>query len=108
MRVAVIGSRALSLPDLAPYLPPDTTEIVTGGAQGVDRDAMAYAEAHAIPCRVILPDYERYGKGAPLRRNDEIIASADMVLAFWDGASRGTAYVIGRCGEKGVPCRVVR
>ena len=39
MKVAVIGSRGLTVPDLDKYLPPDTTEIVSGGAKGVDTSA---------------------------------------------------------------------
>ena len=36
MKVAVIGSRGLSVTDLGRYLPENTTEIVSGGARGVD------------------------------------------------------------------------
>lgn len=35
MKVAVIGSRGLSVSDLSRYLPENTTEIVSGGAKGV-------------------------------------------------------------------------
>ena len=99
MKVAIIGSRSVSAFDLGSVLPADTTEIITGGAQGMDAIAQAYASSAGIPCTVIRPDYRRYGKGAPLRRNEEIIRMADLVIAVWDGASRGTAHVIRRCGE---------
>ena len=33
MRVAVIGSRTLTVPNLADYLPKDTTELISGGAK---------------------------------------------------------------------------
>ena len=45
----------------------------------------------------ILPDYAKYGKSAPLKRNDKIIEMADAVLAIWDGKSAGTKYVINKC-----------
>ena len=35
-------------------------------------------------------DWERYGRGAGMIRNKQIIADADVVIAFWDGASKGT------------------
>jgi len=35
MKVAVIGSRGLAAANLEKYLPPGTTEIVSGGAKGV-------------------------------------------------------------------------
>lgn len=108
MRVAVVGSRTLTLTNLEAYLPPSVTEIVSGGARGIDQFAKAWAHAHGVAYREFLPDYPRYGRSAPIRRNDTIIAAADFVLIFWDGQSRGTAYVIRQCEEKGVPHQVCR
>lgn len=48
MKVAVIGSRGLSVTDLGRYLPENTTEIVSGGARGVDTSAREYALSHGI------------------------------------------------------------
>lgn len=101
MKVAVIGSRGLVVKNLGKYLPPDTTEIVSGGARGIDACAEQYARENGIPIKVFLPEYNKYGKGAPLKRNIQIIDYADMVLAFWDGASHGTKFVIDKCREKG-------
>lgn len=92
--------------DLEHYLPEGVTELVSGGARGIDSDAKAYAEKHGIPIKEFLPEYKRYGRCAPLKRNLEIIAYADIVLAFWDGQSRGTKYVIDHCRELDVPVRV--
>ena len=39
VRVAVIGSRGLSVDNLEKYLPISTTEIISGGAKGVDFSA---------------------------------------------------------------------
>ncbi|MBR3631346.1 MAG: hypothetical protein IKN55_12860, partial [Oscillospiraceae bacterium] len=50
---------------------------------GIDSDARAYAQQHGIPIKEFLPDYKRYGRGAPLKRNLLIIEYADVVLAFW-------------------------
>ena len=106
MKVAVIGSRGLAVDDLEKYLPSDTTEIVSGGAKGVDTSAREYALAYCLQLTEFLPDYKAFGRGAPLKRNITIITYADMVLAFWDGRSRGTKYVIDRCKDMGVPVRV--
>ena len=43
MKIAVIGSRGITVDDLGRYLPPDTTELVSGGAKGVDTCAAEYA-----------------------------------------------------------------
>ena len=106
MRVAVIGSRNLRVDDLGKYLPDGVTEIVSGGARGVDTSAKEYALAHGIKLTEFLPEYSKYGRGAPLRRNITIIEYADLVLAFWDGKSRGTKYVIDNCKKRGVPVKV--
>lgn len=106
MRVAVIGSRGLTVDDLGLYLPDETTEIISGGARGADTSAREYALSHGIRLTEFLPDYGRYGRSAPLRRNITIIDNADIVLAFWDGSSRGTKFVIDKCNERGVPVRI--
>lgn len=104
----MIGSRTLDKVDILSYLPEGTTEIVSGGAVGVDTCAREYALSMHLKLKEFLPDYSKYGRAAPLRRNIEIIEYADLVLAFWDGRSRGTAYVIRECDKRGKECRVHR
>ncbi len=106
MKVAVIGSRGLSVTDLGRYLPENTTEIVSGGAKGVDTSAREYALSHGIKLTDFLPEYTKYGRSAPLKRNIAIIEYSDIVLAFWDGKSRGTKFVIDNCRKLGVEVRV--
>lgn len=101
MKVAVIGSRNLQVNDLEKYLPKETSEIVSGGARGIDTCAKKYALDNNIKLTEFLPQYDKYGKSAPLKRNDLIIDYADLVLAFWDNNSRGTLYVINRCKKQG-------
>ncbi len=108
MRVAVIGSRGLRVDHLEDYLPENVTEIVSGGARGIDTCAREYALAHGLKLTEFLPEYEKYGRSAPLRRNITIIEHADLVLAFWDGASRGTKYVIDNCKKRNIPVVVHR
>lgn len=107
MKVAIIGSREITVDDLAPYLPNKTSEIVSGGAKGIDSCAKRYAIQHNIPYTEFLPDYQRYRRGAPLQRNLEIIAYADFVLAFWDGQSKGTKFVIEQCQKQSVPIQII-
>ena len=102
MKVAVIGSRGLIVNDLGKYLPENTTEIVSGGAKGIDTCARDYALSHDLKLTEFLPEYSKYGRGAPLKRNLQIIEYADVVIAFWDGKSRGTKYVIDNCKKQGV------
>lgn len=106
MKVAVVGSRGLKIDNLDEFLPPETTEIVSGGARGVDSCAKQYALAHNLRITEFLPDYKQYGKVAPLKRNITIIESVDLVLAFWDGHSHGTKFVIDNCKKRKIPLQV--
>ena len=106
MKVAVIGSRNLVVGDLSKYLPAETDEIVSGGARGIDSCAAEYAKSHGPKLTEFKPDYDRFGRGAPLKRNITIIEYADRVLAFWDGKSHGTKFVIEECKRRGIPVRV--
>lgn len=106
MKIAIVGSRSITVNNLGDYLPENTTEIVSGGAIGVDRSARNYAKTHNIKLKEFLPEYERYGRSAPLKRNLQIIDYADEVIAFWDGMSHGTRFVIENCKRKNVPIKV--
>ena len=106
VKVAIVGSRGLWVENLGQYLPEDVTEIISGGAKGVDSCARAYAVANGIKLTEYLPEYEKYGRGAPLVRNITIIEHADLVLAFWDGTSHGTMHVIRNCKARGVPVKI--
>ena len=106
MKVAVIGSRNLSVKDLGKYLPHETTEIVSGGAKGIDSCAKNFALEKGLEITEFFPDYNRYGRYAPIIRNDLIIDYSDAVIAFWDGGSKGTKYVIEQCRKKGKSIKV--
>ena len=106
MKVAIIGSRGLTVRNLEKYLPEEVSELVSGGAVGVDSSAKAYALKNNIPIKEFLPDYDSFGKRAPLIRNIEIIKYADIVIAFWDRKSHGTKFVIENCKKLGKPCKV--
>ena len=97
MKTAIIGSRDLIIEDLSPYMPEGTTEIVSGGARGIDACAKRYATENNINLTEFLPQYNKYERNAPLKRNLEIIEYADRIVALWDGKSRGTKFVIDGC-----------
>jgi hypothetical protein len=106
MKVAIVGSRGLRV-DLSLYLPDNVTHIVSGGAEGVDACARNYAMICGLRLTEYLPDYEKFGKAAPIIRNNLIIDDAEYVFAFWDGKSRGTKYIIDRCKKLRKPIKVV-
>ena len=106
IKLAVVGSRSLNQIDLSRYLSGNVTEVISGGATGVDTLAESYARKHGIPFRAFHPDYQRYGRRAPLVRNRLIADACDQVGALWDGLSRGTWYTVNYARQRGKPVEV--
>lgn len=106
-RLAIVGSRCCLPLDITSHLPfvPDT--IVSGGARGADTLAKEYAVRNDTPLIEFLPEYDRYGRRAPLMRNILIVDNCDFLLAFWDGSSRGTKFTIDYAVKRGIPYKVV-
>jgi hypothetical protein len=115
MKIAIVGSRnfrnyALLVEILSPYyvaLPLDNLIIVSGGARGADTLGKNYAENHGLDCNIFKPDWERYGKSAGFRRNQTIVDASDIVIAFWDSESRGTADTIEKAKKAKKPTLIV-
>ena len=106
MKIAVIGSRDINVADIGKYIA-DGDEIVSGGAVGVDTCAAEYAKKNGLKLTVFLPQYERYGRAAPIVRNKQIVDYADKVVAFWNGSSKGTLSVIKYAQKTGKACEIV-
>ena len=99
MKVAVVGSRSLIIENIESYLPKNVSELVSGGAKGIDSTIKEYAKNNNIFITEFLPNYQRYNKGAPLKRNQEIVNYADEVVVLWDGKSKGSKFVIDYCNK---------
>ena len=56
----------------------------------VDNFAVKFANENNVAMTVFKPDFEKFGRGAALARNTQIIQKSDVVFAFWDGKSKGT------------------
>lgn len=106
LKIGIIGSRNLFVASLENYLPENTTEIVSGGAKGIDNCAREYAIINNIKLTEFLPEYQKYGRVAPLKRNLQIIDYSDMLIAFWNGKSKGTKHVIDSCKKKNKPIKI--
>jgi len=107
MKLAIIGSRSITSLNLDDYIKEKPDVVVSGGAKGIDTIAWGWAIDNHIEIIVHRPDYNKHGRGAPLRRNDLIIRDADKVLAFWDGVSHGTKYVIDKARKQGKEVEVI-
>lgn len=77
------------------------TEIVHGGAVGIDAAAHAACEGH-WPVKVFPADWKTHGKAAGPIRNRQMADYADALIAVWDGKSRGTANMIEEAKKRGL------
>ena len=107
MRLLIVGSRSVSRVDLSDYVPDNVDLIITGGAKGVDSLAERYADENGISKLVLRPQYKRFGKGAPLVRNEKMVEIADSVLAIWNGTSRGTLFTVEKAKSLGKEVTVI-
>lgn len=96
MKLAIIGSRTFfDYPKLCAEVDKlQPTEVISGGAGGADALGARYANEHNLPLVVLKPQWDKYGKSAGFKRNVKIIDLCDIVIAFWDGQSKGTAHSI--------------
>lgn len=98
MVYAIIGSRIFTdyqkLTIILDSEKETITRIVSGGAKGADTLGARYATSHAIALTVFLPDWLQHGNSAGVIRNKQIVDAADVVIAFWDGKSKGTQHSI--------------
>lgn len=110
MKIAVVGSRTFHdyslLRSTLDQIP--IQEIISGGAPGADTLAEKYAHERKIPLIVIRPEWNKYGRSAGLRRNSEIVALADQIVAFWDGTSPGTYDTITKAQKMGKEVHIIR
>ncbi len=106
MRIAIVGSRNITVANFGEYVSCGD-EIVSGGASGVDSCAAEYARKNGLRLTEFLPQYERYGRAAPIVRNRKIVDYADKIIVFWNGSSAGALSVIKYAKKVGKTCEVI-
>ena len=75
-------------------------KIVSGGAQGADSLGERYGKENNIETLIFPADWNKYGKAAGFIRNKTIVDNCDVVLALWDGKSKGTQHTINIATDK--------
>lgn len=83
-------------------------EVVCGEARGADALGKRYATEHNLTVHNFPADWNKHGKSAGYKRNEQMADFADAVISFWDGQSRGTKHMIDIATRKGLKCLVVR
>lgn len=98
MKVIIAGSRDITdyamLEEAVHASGFEVTEVVSGGARGVDTMGERWAKEHGVPVKVFKAQWDLHGKRAGPFRNMEMGDYADALIALWDGKSRGTLHMI--------------
>jgi len=81
----------------------DVTEVVSGGAEGIDEYGEIWAESKTIPVCVFKADWQKHGKKAGPIRNGQMAEYGDALIAIWDGVSPGTKDMIAQMKRRRKP-----
>ena len=112
MKLAIVGSRTFNDYDIlkknitAIFEVNKISEIISGGAIGADTLAEIFADEYHIKKTIIKPEWNKYGRGAGLMRNTEIVKQADFVFAFYK-KSKGTKDTIEKALKSNTPLFIV-
>lgn len=110
MKVLACGSRSWTNVDAIRariYRLPADAIVMHGDAPGVDRMAALAAEEHGLAVKAFPADWKRHGRRAGFLRNLVMLdQEPDLVLAWWDGTSRGTEHTIREAARRGIPVEV--
>ena len=123
MKIGVVGSRTFSnYPILEGWLlnlleikmGKDEKVVISGGASGADTLAGKFVESNnakiyhpGLSLEVYLPDWNKNGKAAGFIRNQQIVDNSDIIVAFWDGKSKGTKDTIDKARRAKKPTFIV-
>ncbi len=115
MKLAIVGSRGFDNYDVLVtwangvfYMyHSDKKAVVSGGAKGADSLGYQYAKDNGLDYTLFAANWDKHGKSAGFRRNQQIVDACDMVLAFWDGKSKGTQDTINKAKKAKKPTVIV-
>jgi len=113
MKIIIAGSRSFNdkktIFDFINKSKFDITEVVSGGAKGVDKIGEEWAKEHNIPVKIFLPHYSLDTKdvAAPLVRNTDMGRYADGLIAIWLNKSHGTEHMIRTMRKAGKPVEIL-
>jgi hypothetical protein len=125
LRVIIAGGRDFKDYDLLsttvydlispPHVPiHEKTKIISGTAKGADRLGEQFAALYNIPIKRFPANWTAYGKRAGAIRNADMAKydSEDdcygMLIAFWDGKSKGTKNMIDIAERYGLDVHIIR
>jgi predicted Rossmann fold nucleotide-binding protein DprA/Smf involved in DNA uptake len=105
VRVGIVGSRHYKEPArVTEYVRslPARASIITGSASGVDAAATKAAREKGIPVQVMPASFDEVADaGKSAARNQRLVDACDVLVAFWDGSSKGTRATVERALDSG-------
>ncbi|WP_198265693.1 DUF2493 domain-containing protein [sulfur-oxidizing endosymbiont of Gigantopelta aegis] len=102
MKVIIAGGRDYHLTE-SDYIKLnmlDITEVVSGGAKGVDASGEHWADIHNISVKAFKADWKQYGRAAGPIRNKKMAIYADAVVLFPGG--KGTESMHNLAVQQGI------
>lgn len=81
---------------------------IGGGAKGADELGEKWACENVLKYEKYPADWNKHGKAAGHIRNTQMAKDADVLVAFWDGKSKGTHHMIGTALDHGLEVHVYR
>lgn len=106
MKTIIAGSRDINSEEIVKAAIKQSgfviSEVVCGGAQGVDEVGRRLAIYNQIPTKLFPADWSKHGKAAGPIRNAQMAEYADALIAVWDGKSRGTKNMIEEAKKRGL------
>lgn len=86
-------------------------EIVSGNAKRADSFGEEYANEHGLKVTVFRSNWKQYRRAAGPIRNREMfqyaLEESAVIIAFWDGKSKGTMNMIDQARKAGAIIYVV-
>lgn len=82
--------------------------IVSGGARGADKLGETWATRWGFPVEVHPALWDKHGPQAGILRNIEMAKVSNVLVAFWDGKSKGTKHMINTALREGLEVHVYR
>lgn len=111
MKIIIAGSRTLQIFEEGIYSllcahkihRNQYTEVVSGGAGGIDKCGEFFATYYNVDLKRFPADWDTHGKAAGVIRNKQMAEYADALLLIWDGKSRGSANMKKEMEKLGKP-----
>lgn len=105
MKVAIVGSRHFADPgrvtDYVKSLPKNAS-VLTGSASGVDAAATKAARERGMAVQVMAASFDEMSDATKAAaRNQRLVNTCDVLVAFWDGSSEGTRATVERALDSG-------